>query len=126
MDVLKDSYYIIGDVPATKIGNKERERVANCSLGKIREKIKYPLKKLNSDESTMEFYDSKQILLPVYIVNIYYNKKIYTYYMNGQTGEFVGNIPISKSKFILFTGLYLIIFAALALLISFIFFSMGG
>ena len=58
--------------------------------------------------------------------NIKFNGKMHTFAMNGQTGEFVGNIPISKSKFMIFTTLFMVVFAALALLISFIVFSMGG
>ncbi len=101
-DSLRDTYYILGDVSATKIGNMERDRVAKCSLGRIRDRIQYPLKKLKSDDSKMEFYDSIQVLLPVYVVNINYRKKIYTYYMNGQTGESYVRIPTGTFEMILF------------------------
>ena len=87
---------------------------------------RYETERIVSNTLTPQATNREYALLPVWMVNIKFNGKMHTFAMNGQTGEFVGNIPISKSKFILFTGLYLIIFAALALLISFIFFSMGG
>ena len=40
-------------------------------------------------------------LLPVWMLNTKYNGKIYTFAMNGQTGRFVGALPMSWSKFFL-------------------------
>ena len=37
-------------------------------------------------------------MLPVWLLNIKYEGKMYTMAMNGQTGKFVGNVPISKRK----------------------------
>lgn len=59
----------------------------------------------------------KYVLLPVYMVNVKYGGKMYTFAMNGQTGEFIGNIPINKKKailiaIILFLITFLIIIAA--------------
>lgn len=44
---------------------------------------------------------SAYVLLPVWMLNIKYKDKIYTFAMNGQTGELIGNIPIDKKKAIL-------------------------
>jgi len=38
------------------------------------------------------------VMLPVWMMNIKYEDKIYTMAMNGQTGKFIGNVPISKGK----------------------------
>lgn len=38
------------------------------------------------------------VLLPVWMLNIKYKNKIYTFAMNGQTGKLVGNIPIDVKK----------------------------
>lgn len=43
--------------------------------------------------------DIKYALFPVYILNTKYRNKTYTFAMNGQTGKFVGKLPISKGKF---------------------------
>ena len=41
------------------------------------------------------------VLLPVWMLNIKYKDKIYTFAMNGQTGKMVGNIPINWVKALL-------------------------
>ena len=59
-------------------------------------------------------------LLPVFMVNVKYGNKFYLFAMNGQTGEFIGNIPVDKKKVIIY---WLIIFAltfGLVVLISYI------
>lgn len=43
--------------------------------------------------------DIKYALFPVYILNTKYRDKTYTFAMNGQTGKFVGKLPISKGRF---------------------------
>ncbi len=46
-------------------------------------------------------------LLPVWMLNTKYKDKIYTFVMNGQTGKFVGKLPIDWCKFWLwFFGLF--------------------
>lgn len=52
---------------------------------------------------------SKYALYPVWILNTTYQGKNYTFAMNGQTGKFVGNLPIDKSyykKIIFFVMLF--------------------
>lgn len=64
-------------------------------------------------------------LLPVWMVNVKYKNKFYTFAMNGQTGEFVGNIPISVSKSILlFVKVFMIAFLLLTF-ISYVIFKIG-
>lgn len=41
---------------------------------------------------------SKYALYPVWILNTDYKGEKYTFAMNGQTGKFVGNLPIAKGK----------------------------
>lgn len=44
-------------------------------------------------------------LLPVWLLNTKYKDKTYTFAMNGQTGKFVGELPIDKKKTIGWFGL---------------------
>jgi hypothetical protein len=70
--------------------------------------------------------NTEYVLLPVWMVNVKYMNKYYTFAMNGQTGEIVGNIPLNKTKVVLWSiGLFIIIFA-LVILISFIYYLMVG
>ena len=60
------------------------------------------------------------------MVNVKYNEKYYTFAMNAQTGEFVGNIPVDKKKAVI---MFLIIFVAVTLLViigSYVLFMFGG
>ena len=61
-------------------------------------------------------------LLPVWMVNIKYKGEYYTFAMNGQTGEFVGNIPLDKGKAVLYFILILLGVVAVIILISVIVF----
>ena len=38
-------------------------------------------------------------LLPVWLIKTKWQKKDYLFAMNGQTGKFVGNLPVSKGRF---------------------------
>ena len=65
------------------------------------------------------------VLLPVWMVNVKYKDKYYTFAMNAQTGEFIGDIPISKERAILFgIGIFLVI-ALIVLFISFLVYKGG-
>ena len=57
------------------------------------------------------------VLLPVWMLNIKYKDKMYTFAMNGQTGKMIGDIPYSKTKaFIYFLILFAICLIVLALI----------
>jgi predicted RNA-binding Zn-ribbon protein involved in translation (DUF1610 family) len=43
-------------------------------------------------------------LMPVWMLNTVYNGKTYTFAMNGQTGKFVGELPVDRLKYWLWTG----------------------
>ncbi len=61
------------------------------------------------------------VLLPVWMVNVKYKDTMYTFAMNGQTGEFVGNIPIDKGKAIIYGLITFIVAVAIAILVTYIF-----
>jgi len=49
-------------------------------------------------------------LFPVWILNTKYNKVNYQFIMNGQTGRFVGKLPVDKGKTVKFILLFMAIF----------------
>ena len=64
-------------------------------------------------------------LLPVWMVNVKYKDKYYLFAMNGQTGEFIGDIPIDKNKVILYSvGIFALIFV-ISIIISYIIYLVG-
>lgn len=63
----------------------------------------------------------KYALYPVWILNTSWNGEKYTFAMNGQTGKFVGNIPIDKkavaiASFLLGTGIGALLYALMRLI----------
>ncbi|MBR6187246.1 MAG: hypothetical protein IKQ41_13435 [Clostridia bacterium] len=40
-----------------------------------------------------------QVLFPVWMLNTRWREKTYTFAMNGQTGRFIGDLPVDKGKF---------------------------
>lgn len=62
--------------------------------------------------------NSSYIMLPVWMVNIKYKDKIYTFAMNGQTGKMVGNIPIGVKETIIMGLLIFSITFIIGVLIS--------
>ena len=52
-------------------------------------------------------------LLPVWILNTRWQNKKYLFAMNGQTGKLVGELPTSKARFWVITGLLTAVFSAL-------------
>ena len=67
-------------------------------------------------------------LLPVWLLHAKWNNKLYTFAMNGQTGKFVGDLPLDKGRYWKFWALYaLAIGGGLALLVVLLhFLGMGG
>ena len=101
-----DISYMSGFV-AEKYDLDDNELV-NRASGRAKESAKKLL--LDSVEGystkTLKAYDEdvfvngkpEYVMLPVWLLNIKYEGKMYTMAMNGQTGKFVGNVPISKRK----------------------------
>ena len=77
---------------------------------------------VREDKSSEGIEDKiNNVLVPVWMVNIKYNEKLYTFAMNGQTGKMIGDIPYSKKKaFILWVIIFIISFVSLAIITYFI------
>lgn len=86
----------------------------------------YGIKRVTRNGLVSNKIDHKYALLPVWMVNVKYKDKYYLFAMNGQTGEFVGNIPIDKGKAFLYGLLTLVITFGLVMLISYLIFILGG
>lgn len=73
----------------------------------------YSSKAIKENTLISQMINTEYVLLPVFMVNVKYQDKYYTFAMNGQTGEFVGDIPLDKGKTALFG---ILIFVAVFLL----------
>lgn len=113
---IKDAFYIQGNVETTKMGTMERERLSRYSINKVRKEINHSLIKLKNDNTSVVFYDAKEVLIPVYIINVEYRGKIYQYFMNGQSGYSYLKLPVGVTETIIFS----IIVGGLIFLVSFL------
>jgi hypothetical protein len=113
---VSDNSYIFGVVPATEMGKKERDRISKYSLLKVRNGIDHSLRKLKSDDTSIEFYDAKEVLVPVYVLTVQYRNKNYQYFMNGQTGQSYIFLPVGIWE----TILCVILFGGIVFLITYL------
>lgn len=92
---LAEKYDISSDENKSRINN----RIETSLIDSFNQTIHgYSTKVLTNKNISMQNADIKYALLPVYILNTRYKDKVYTYALNGQTGKFVGDLPIDKKK----------------------------
>lgn len=58
---------------------------------------------VQSYEKHTEIKDVKYAMLPTWLLYTTYQDKPYFFAMNGQTGKFIGNLPISKGKLVAYS-----------------------
>ena len=114
-DVKKEDAYTDAEV---RCKNSSTQTVLSTVRG-------YTSQRVKQNTLTPTLKTNKYVLLPVWMVNVKYGNKLYIFAMNGQTGKFVGNIPIDKKKVIIHFILYFVISFAICLLINFIIFKLG-
>lgn len=80
----------------------------------------YTTKTITNNTIKAEKQNAEYALLPVWMVNVKYKNKFYLFAMNGQTGEFIGNIPLNKTKAIIYAVLIFITVFAVIMLVDYI------
>lgn len=109
---------------------KSFEDAASRAINTTEDELRRSMSKYSSVFITSKDLKTNQekyeyALLPVWMVNVKYKDKFYTFAMNGQTGEFVGDIPTSKKRLIACIFLTILIPFILVLLISYLMY-LGG
>lgn len=93
-----------------------RKRTLKSTNNYFDSSVKGYATKIQKSNSLVAYVKSEEyVLLPVWMVNVKYKDKYYIFAMNGQTGEFIGNIPLDKKK----AFLYFLYVFAIAFLIVF-------
>ena len=115
------------DESGEKIYKEASDRAVNSTRERLRnDASRYTTKIIISDTLQAKETNKQYVLLPVWMVNVKYKDKMHIFAMNGQTGEFIGNIPLDKGKAVLY---FIIIFAVTFITIilgSYILFRIGG
>ncbi len=92
---LADKY----DVTAEECGQRADSRAESTAVDSLRATVQgYSTVSERSRIVNLERGTVKYALLPVWLLNTKWNEENYLFAMNGQTGKFVGNLPIDKKK----------------------------
>lgn len=114
------------DVPKEEAISDANTRVLESTKNRMLSDMKAPgLKVITNNTLLPSTIKTEYALLPVWMVNVKYAGKYYTFAMNGQTGEFVGNVPLDKKKAVLYFVIILISVFAFVMVISYIVY-LGG
>ncbi len=116
--------YDVSDEETLKLAS---ERALNTTRTILKDDAKlYASKVITGDTLQATEKNHDYVLLPVWMVNVKYQDKMHIFAMNGQTGEFIGNIPLDKKKTAIYTIVIFIISFIICLFVSYILFLMGG
>ena len=108
------------DVDKDESYKDAKERATSTAENRLLNSCTYGSKKIKSKNYEDTTTNISYVLLPVYMVNVKYNNKFYIFAMNGQTGKFIGNIPLNKKKVILVTIIMLVVLFGIMELINYL------
>lgn len=96
--------YAPGDVDAKESIKRANERVKQSTASAFAKTAAgYTTITPESTSITLRGGKTKYVLYPVWLLNTTWNNKQYTFAMNGQSGKFVGDLPIDKKAALLWT-----------------------
>lgn len=110
----------------TAFSDCEKRALNSTSDEMLNSMIGYTTKKISSNSLKTTLKSTEYVLLPVWMVNVKYNDKFYLFAMNGESGEFIGDIPLDKKKAVMIGIIVFIISFLISILISYLLFRMGG
>ena len=88
------------DVPAEECAPRADSRAENTAVDIMSDKVTgYDSYTVNSKNIVLKRGKVSYALLPVYMLNTTWNNQDYLFAMNGQTGKFIGNLPVDKAKY---------------------------
>lgn len=97
------------------------DRSINSTKEMLKNDTKYYTTKIITENNLVATEKERYYaLLPVWMVNVKYKDKMYLFAMNGQTGEFIGNIPLNVGKAILYFMIILISVLIITIVVTYI------
>lgn len=105
------------DVSSDKAISRADKRVMNTTIDVMKDSVLHQTRMVAKNDMKITKKNCDYILLPVWMVNVKYKNKDYTFAMNGQTGEIVGDIPIDIVKTIVIGILLFVVITAIAFLL---------
>ncbi len=109
---LADKY----DIDEVQSQDKADMRIKNSSAAQLESTI-FGYSSLIQESSNVRLNNGyvKYCLLPVWLLNTTYRGKKYTFAMNGQTGRFVGDLPVDSAEY---WKRFTIVFAIVAIIVA--------
>lgn len=99
--LISDSSILYSDLSPMDISNFASNMVMDYSLNIIRKNVNHQLKKVNKNNIGVNFSNNKSVLVPLYLLNVSYKGKTYTYIMNGSTGKTTMKLTYGKKEIII-------------------------
>lgn len=119
---LAEKYDIDGDI---LIGNAVNRAVESTKKVFLDDIIGYSNKTIYNSTLRAANIKKQYALFPVWMVNVKYKDKYYLFAMNGQTGKFIGDMPVDKGKVVKWSIWTFIILCLVLLVISYVIFKIG-
>lgn len=109
---IKEASYLLADIFIEEAGEAGRKKISKNTVMLAQNEVRHSSAKLREDNTVIEFSDSKQVLLPVYLLTISHKDKLYQYMMNGESGKSHLPLPVAFfPTFLFFIFLFGILFA---------------
>ena len=111
------------DVGESETKDRMERRVTHSLKEKLLSKAPvYDSRSIIRENLHLNTKERRYVLLPVWILNTRYHGEDYLFAMNGQTGKFVGNLPIDKKKLLLyglgtFAGSFALVWGIISLIV---------
>lgn len=101
--------------------NKAKDLVVENSLNVVKNTIKHQVKKIKTNGLIVNDLSCMKVLVPIYYLCVKYKDMDYVYIMNGQNGNSIIDIPISKKNIIIFSILLFILIFAISFVLCYFF-----
>ena len=108
---LADKYDVDSETSKERANERIKKSVELTFAEQVRDYTSFTLERENI---RYEQSSVKYALCPVWILNTTWNDQKYTFAMNGQTGRFVGDLPMDKGAFWKYFGISFTIAAAIS------------
>lgn len=105
--LIKDSSILESNKSENDVRNIVLNKITNMALNTVKNNVNHDLKKLDYNDTAVDFSSVKKVLIPVYSISIKYKNKDYLFYMNGYTGN--SNLDTTNSYLSMFI-LYFVLF----------------
>lgn len=99
-----DTAYLSGylaeryDESADEVKDKIQNRLKDSAHDSLIDTVQFDRVETQDFKYDIKISQTDYVLLPTWLLYCTYNNKSYLFAMNGQTGKFIGNLPIDKKK----------------------------